>query len=195
MVDEGFLYVCDYQKHEVRRYRVGDTTGTVVTGGNGRGGRLSQLYNPAYVFVDRNHSIYVWDNTHHRVMEWVKGAKEGIVLAGGRCEGNLLTQLSYHRGVFVDPLGTVYVVEAGNHRVMRWCNEATQGNVIIGGNGEGQQANQLSRLWGLYMAISMSPIVGMIELMLCVLKILNDVELEIRCGDVADEETCSTLLF
>jgi DNA-binding beta-propeller fold protein YncE len=107
MDDQRFLYVTDVGKHEVRRYRMGETDGTVVAGGNGQGDRLNQLNFPRYVCVDRDQSVYASDWNNHRVMKWVKGAKEGIVVAGGRGEGNALTQLSYPNGVFVDPLGTV----------------------------------------------------------------------------------------
>ena len=143
MDQERCLYVSDIGEHEVRRYRVGETNGTVVAGGNGQGDRLNQLNDPTYVFVDRDHSVYVSDSWNHRVMKWVKGAKEGIVVAGGRGQGNALTQLSNPQGgVFVDPLGTVYVADTGSHRVMRWYSGATHGNVIVGGSGDGQQANQ-----------------------------------------------------
>ncbi|CAF4679197.1 unnamed protein product, partial [Rotaria sp. Silwood2] len=37
MDDNGCLYVVDNKKHEVRRYKIGDTKGTVVAGGNGQG--------------------------------------------------------------------------------------------------------------------------------------------------------------
>ena len=47
------------EKHEVRRYRRGESQGTVVAGGNGDGNRLDQLSDPQYVFVDRDHSVYV----------------------------------------------------------------------------------------------------------------------------------------
>ena len=142
--DQRFLYVSDWQKNEVRRYRVGETNGTVVAGGNGAGDRLNQLFSPTHVFVDRDYSVYVSDYYNHRVMKWVAGAKEGIVVAGGRSQGNSLTQLSHPREVFVDPSGRIYVADSWNHRVMRWCNGATQGNVVVGGNGRGQQANQLT---------------------------------------------------
>ncbi|CAF3546230.1 unnamed protein product, partial [Rotaria sp. Silwood2] len=43
-IDEnGSLYVTDFGKHEVRRYRRGESQGTVVAGGNGSGNRLDQL--------------------------------------------------------------------------------------------------------------------------------------------------------
>ncbi|CAM4983629.1 unnamed protein product [Rotaria socialis] len=143
MDDQGSLYVSNWEKHEVRRYRMGETNGTVVAGDNKAGDRFNQLINPTYVFVDRDHSVYVSDYYNHRVMKWIADAKEGIVVAGGRGQGSSLTQLSHPRGVFVDPLGRVYVADSWNHRVMRWCSGATQGTLIAGGNDRGKQANQL----------------------------------------------------
>jgi sugar lactone lactonase YvrE len=149
MDENGSLYVTVDGKDEVRRYRRGESQGTVVAGGNGIGNRLDQLSSPEYVFVDRDHSVYVSDWENHRVMKWVKRAKQGIVVAGGQGEGNGLTQLSNPWGVVVDQLGTVYVVDWGNNRIMRWLKEATKGSVIVGGNGEGEQSNQLKEPIGL----------------------------------------------
>ncbi|CAF3963356.1 unnamed protein product, partial [Rotaria sp. Silwood1] len=83
MDENGSLYVTDFGKHEVRRYRRGESQGTVVAGGNGNGNRLDQLSSPTYVFVDRDHSVYVSDWNNHRVMKWMEGAKQGMVVAGG----------------------------------------------------------------------------------------------------------------
>ncbi len=150
MDENGSLYVTDVGKHEVRRYRRGESEGTVVAGGNGKGNRLDQLSSPQYLFVDRDHSLYVSDRDNHRVMKWVEGAKEGIVVAGGRGKGDGLTQLSNPNGVVVDQLGTVYVAEGGNNRIMRWVDGETQGSVIFGGNdGGGGQSNELDGPVGL----------------------------------------------
>ncbi|CAF5044715.1 unnamed protein product [Rotaria sp. Silwood1] len=149
MDDNGYLYVVDAVEHEVRRYKIGDTRGTVVAGGNGEGHRLDQLSNPDYVFVGRDHSVYVSDNKNNRVMKWEERAKQGIVVAGDQGEGNSLTQLNGPLGIVVDQLGTVYVADVGNHRIMRWPKGATQGSVIVGGNGRGAQSNQLSLPIGL----------------------------------------------
>ncbi|CAF4565849.1 unnamed protein product, partial [Rotaria sp. Silwood2] len=101
-IDEnGSLYVTDFGKHEVRRYRRGESQGTVVAGGNGSGNRLDQLSSPHYAFVDRDHSVYVSDYANARVMKWVEGAKQGIVVAGGQGEENGLRQLSCPQGVVV----------------------------------------------------------------------------------------------
>jgi sugar lactone lactonase YvrE len=145
MDENGSLYVTDDWKHEVRRYRRGESEGTVIAGGNGNGNRLDQLSSPAYVFVDRDHSVYVSERGNHRVMKWLEGAKQGIVVAGGQGQGNGLTQLYYPRGVVVDQLGTVYVADGRNARIMRWVKGATEGSVIVGGNGVGGQSNQLNQ--------------------------------------------------
>ncbi|CAF2139632.1 unnamed protein product, partial [Rotaria magnacalcarata] len=82
MDEQRYLYVSDWKKSEVRRYQLGEKNGTLVAGGNGDGGELSQLNFPAYLFVDWQQNVYISDRNNHRVMKWDKGAKEGIVVAG-----------------------------------------------------------------------------------------------------------------
>ncbi|CAF1265942.1 unnamed protein product, partial [Rotaria magnacalcarata] len=145
MDEQRYLYVSDNGQQEVRRYRFGEQTGTVVAGGNGAGDGLNQLNKPHYLFVDGQQNIYVSDYLNNRVMKWNKGAKEGIAVAGGQGQGSALTQLHNPRGIFVDTLGTLYVADWGNHRVMRWTQgDNKQGTVIVGRNGQGAGANQFS---------------------------------------------------
>ena len=119
MDNDGYLYVSDYDKHAIRRWKLGENNGTLVAGGNGKGNRTDQLNNPRNIFIDEGHSVYVSDEQNHRVMKWVKGAKEGIVVADGQGEGSELNQLSSPRGTIVDQLDSVYVANWGNGRVMR----------------------------------------------------------------------------
>ena len=119
MDKNGYLYVSDYEKHEVRRWKIGELNGILVAGGNGKGGGLNQFDQPVHIFVDENDSVYVSDYGNHRVMKWMKGAKEGIVVAGRHGQGNSLTQLSYPHGIIVDQFETVYVADWWNDRVMR----------------------------------------------------------------------------
>ncbi|CAF4630358.1 unnamed protein product [Rotaria socialis] len=141
---QGFLYVSDTKKDEVKRFRIGESRGTKVAGSVGRGDNLNQLNWPTHIFVDRDQSVYVADTWNHRVMKWMKDAKEGIIVTGGRMEGNAPCQLSGPKGIFVDQSGTVCVADGGNHRVMLWYNGATQGEIIVGENIRGQQANRLA---------------------------------------------------
>ncbi|CAF0848835.1 unnamed protein product [Adineta steineri] len=140
----GFIYVCDYGKNEVRRWKEGDVEGELVAGGNGQGNHLNQLNQPTNIFVDDDYSIYISDYGNDRVMKWTKGAKEGIIVAGGNGQGNSLKQVSCPQGVIVDHLGQIYVADTGNNRVMRWCEGDEEGEIIVGGNGEGIQSNQLN---------------------------------------------------
>ncbi|CAF1075903.1 unnamed protein product [Rotaria sordida] len=149
MDDQRYLYISDTDKHEVKRYQIGDKNGTIVAGGNGKGASLNQLNHSTYIFVDQQQTVYVSEYGNHRVMKWNKGAKEGIVAAGGQGCGNALTQLYHPYGLFIDTLGTIYVADHANHRVMRWPKGAKQGTVIVGGNGEGEGANQLKGPVGL----------------------------------------------
>ncbi|CAF4151212.1 unnamed protein product [Rotaria sp. Silwood2] len=144
MDDNRFLYVSDYNKGEVQRWRIGDSKGIVVAGGNGKGNSLNQLNGPQYVFVDQDHSVYVSDMNNYRIMKWVQDANEGIIVAGGQGKGNNLSQLSSPYGVIVDPLGTIYVADCGNHQIVRWPNGGKEGSIVVGGNGCGNKPNQLN---------------------------------------------------
>ncbi len=149
MSNDGSLYVSDIANNDVKRWQVGETSGTVVAGGNGRGDHLDQLNGPYYIFVNQNQSVYVSDNKNHRVMKWVKGKKKGIVVVGGQGQGNGVKQLSDPLGITVDRRGTIYVSDAGNARIMCYRKGVTEGKVIVGGYGEGKQPNQLNRPNGL----------------------------------------------
>ncbi|CAF4176947.1 unnamed protein product [Adineta steineri] len=151
MDKNGFLYISDYKKNEVRRWKMGEynNEGIIVAGGNGQGNQLNQLNLPAYIFVDEDQSVYISDRNNNRVMKWRKGAKEGRIVAGGNGQGKNLNQLSYPRGVIVDNLGKIYVADWGNHRIMRWCAGEEEGEIVVGGNGKGNQPNQLNNPYGL----------------------------------------------
>ena len=79
MDNDGYLYVLDVTKHEVRRWKIGEKNGTLVARGNGKGNRFDQLNTPYYIFVDTDQSVYVSDLHNHRVMKWMKGAREEVV--------------------------------------------------------------------------------------------------------------------
>ncbi|CAF1000781.1 unnamed protein product [Adineta steineri] len=142
MDKNGDLYVSDYKKNEVRKWKHEKKEGTIVAGGRRKGNHRNQLDNPTGIFVDEDHSVYVSDTNNHRVMKWMKGAKEGIVVAGGKGRGNSLAQLSSPQGVIVDHLGNVYVGDWDNHRIMRWCKGSKEGSVVVGENETGEQPNQ-----------------------------------------------------
>ena len=144
-----YLYICDEEKHEVRRWKIGENEGILVAGRNGNGDGLNQLDEPHFIYVDQEDTLYVSDWGNHRVMKWMKGAKEGIVVAGGQGEGASLKQLNGPQGIFIEKFGTLYVSDADNERIVRWIKGAKEGSIIAGGNGKGTEANQLNLPIGL----------------------------------------------
>ncbi|CAF0863244.1 unnamed protein product [Adineta steineri] len=133
MDKNGFLYVSDWNKNEVRRCKIGENNkGIIVAGGNGKGDKLNQLNNPTFIFVDEDQSVYVSDKDNHRVMKWIKDAKEGRIVAGGngKEEGEIViggngkgdqsNQLNCPRGLSFDDEGNLYVVDWGNYRIEKF---------------------------------------------------------------------------
>ncbi|CAF3940442.1 unnamed protein product, partial [Adineta steineri] len=147
----GFLYVSDYKKNEVRRWKIGEynAKGIVVAGGNGQGDQLNQLNSPTFVFVDEDQSVYVSDYANHRIMKWRKDAKEGRIVAGGNGQGRNRNQLHHPQGVAVDVFDRIYVADFGNDRVMRWREGKKEGEIIVGENNQENLSNQLYRPFGL----------------------------------------------
>ena len=110
MDSNGSLYVNDETNAQVRRYRRGESQGTVVAGGNGFGKGLNQLRLPQGIVVDRHGNVYVADTLNHRVMLWPPGAKQGVIIASG---------LNKPVGLALNRHGDLYVVDSNNHRVLK----------------------------------------------------------------------------
>ncbi|CAF0797739.1 unnamed protein product [Adineta ricciae] len=149
MDKQGFLYVSDWKKSDVTRWKFGENHCELVASGDRSMREISQLDGPSFVFVDEDESVYVSDIRNHRVMKWNKNAREGIVVAGGNGNGINLNQLSYPRGLHISSCGEIYVTDYGNNRVMRWREGDLRGEVVVGGNGEGNKLNQLCEPEGL----------------------------------------------
>lgn len=145
------LYISDTEKHEVRRYEMGDRNGTIVAGGNGQGMNLNQLTHPTYLFVDHKLTVYVSDKVNNRVMKWDKNTTIGLVVAGSKSSASGVgrTNLYYPQGLFVDSFENIYIADSYNDRVVCWPKRMKEGIVVVGGNGRGQSAYQFNFITGL----------------------------------------------
>ena len=142
MNENGDLFVSNWLFHRVEKWKKGANEEIIVAGGNGRGDRLNQLYNPSYIFIDREETVYVSDSQNHRVMKWLKGAKEGIIVAGGHGSGNSSKQLNYPEGLIVNEVGDILTADSWNGRIVCWPLGSKEGRVVAGGNGAGEESNQ-----------------------------------------------------
>ncbi|CAF0722234.1 unnamed protein product [Adineta steineri] len=147
---DGAVYVSDLNNFAVKRWREGESNGTIVAGGYGKGKDLDQLDGPTYLFVDKDYSVYVSDTNNHRVMKWAKDAKEGILVAGNvDPTDDPRLKLSQPYGLFVDCLSNVHVVDYNHHQVMLWSNGLQEVRVVIGGYEVGDKPYQLNLPHGL----------------------------------------------
>ena len=60
MDKNGDLYVSNWKKNKVRRWKRGEKKGTVIVGGNGQGDHFNQLNYPTFLSVDQDYSLYVF---------------------------------------------------------------------------------------------------------------------------------------
>ncbi|CAF1273957.1 unnamed protein product [Adineta ricciae] len=148
----GYLFVSDWKKNEIRKYRLSEdklSGEQVVAGGNGSGSNLNQLTHPTFIFIDKTSTLFISDQGNHRIMKWSKGAKEGTLVGGFRGQGNQLTQLSRPQDIATDQFGFLYVADCDNHRIIRYTPNDMQGSIVIGEKGQGNQPFQLNSPVGL----------------------------------------------
>ncbi|CAF0873970.1 unnamed protein product [Adineta ricciae] len=135
MDKDGFVYVADDEKDEIRRWKIGEKEGTLIAGGNGKGNDLNQLNAPFFIHIDKSNSLYVSDKQNNRVMKWKKDAKEGIVVAGGIHHENTFEKLNGPTGLFVTHLGQIFVIDSNNNRIMRWNESDNKSEIVVGQDG------------------------------------------------------------
>ncbi|CAF5022701.1 unnamed protein product, partial [Rotaria sp. Silwood1] len=71
VVDQlGTVYVADGWNHRIMRWPNGAKQGSVIVGGNGRGGQSNQLNYPTGLSFDRHGNLYVVDYGNHRVQKF-----------------------------------------------------------------------------------------------------------------------------
>lgn len=63
-----YLYVSDIVKHEVIKWKIGNTNGALVADGFDQNIHFHQFNESHYIFVEQEQSIYVPDSENHRIM-------------------------------------------------------------------------------------------------------------------------------
>ena len=64
---EGYMFILDYNIHRVLMVRIGEKTGVVIFGGNGKGAALNQL-NDARCLTVLGKTLLVSDSWNHRLL-------------------------------------------------------------------------------------------------------------------------------
>ncbi|CAF1050997.1 unnamed protein product [Adineta ricciae] len=144
---DGSLYVSDAESYSAKRWRQGETAGTIVAGGRGSGSRLDQLHNPTFIWVDDNYSLYIKDKENNRIVEWGKDTTDGPVLT----DANKHTIGKVFTGIAKDHLGQLYVSDWWNRRILHVGAEGdAREKVVINDNGKGRWLGYVNNLTDLF---------------------------------------------
>lgn len=136
--NERSIYVSETDKHQIFKYKLDETNGSIVAGGHGRGSRLHQLDHPTYIFVDEQQSIFISDTKNNRVIKWIKDAKEGILVA--KC---------FPRGLYVDSSENLYVADYSKHRLIKFNKQSNEPIPISIGDEQSNDFNQVYFPWAI----------------------------------------------
>ncbi|CAF4289698.1 unnamed protein product, partial [Rotaria sordida] len=133
--DDREIVIADCGNHRIIQWKMGDTNGQVVAGGNGGGNRLNQLNYPSDVFIDKETDSLIICNIG-RVVRWSRrsgATQEEILIDNIVCWGLTMDEQRY-----------LYISDYGKHEVRRYQIGDKNGTLVAGGNGKGADLNQLN---------------------------------------------------
>jgi hypothetical protein len=120
----SLLYVADRLNHRIQKFRLGNSTGATVAGGNGMGSASNQLNNPMTEFVSQiDGSIYICDRGNNRIQRWANNAASGVTIAGSPTgvAGNTPYLLNSPYDIWIDSNDTYLIIsDSGNCRVLNY---------------------------------------------------------------------------
>jgi len=138
------MYVLDGANGRVIKWIEGDSSGTVVAGGNGLGSSTNQINQAVGMFIDSNTStIWIADMYNNRIVKWTTPTTSVVVCGSYGSNSN---QFYYPSGLFIDTsnANAIYVADTYNHRIQMWLTGATSGMTVAGITGDyGNGLNQL----------------------------------------------------
>ena len=132
--DGSALLIADKENNRILQLRPGDSAGTIVAGGRGRGLELNQLSLPSDVCVHPvDGSVVVSDMCNHRVVAYGAAGPRVIAGAGPWERGDAAHQLDTPMGICFDSDGALYVSDSGNDRVQRFAPGSFAGETVASG--------------------------------------------------------------
>ncbi|CAF2972422.1 unnamed protein product [Rotaria sp. Silwood2] len=134
--DDQTIVIADSSNNRIVQWKVDDTNGQIVAGGNGHGTRLDQMKYPVDVLIDKEtDSLIICDQDNRRVVRWSRrnDTKQGEILIGNiDCYG-----------LAIDDQKHLFVSDYDKDEVKRYQIGDKNGTLVAGGNGEGNGLNQL----------------------------------------------------
>ena len=135
--DDHSIVIADWFNHRIVEWKIGESHGKVVAGGQRRGNRLDQLDRPTDVLIDKEtNSVFIADPGNRQVLRWCRHEEtiqDEVIVDNVVCQG-----------LAIDHQGYLYVSDTVEHEVRRYTIGDKSGIVVAGGNARGNQLNQLN---------------------------------------------------
>jgi sugar lactone lactonase YvrE len=119
------------RNNRVIQWVEGQTTGTLLYGGNGQGSNANQLNYPHDIGSDSSGAIYVLDSGNYRVQKYSDSSGNGTTVVGGNGNGSGLNQIGFSMGFHVTVSGEIYIADRNNQRIVKWTPGTNQGEVVL----------------------------------------------------------------
>lgn len=132
------IYVSDSDNDRVMYFHVGNATGTVVAGGNGRGNNTNQLAFNYGLYLDTvSNSLWIPNCGSNNVVHWVLGASNWTLVAGylNGTSSSSASGFKCARDIILDPMGNAYIADRDQHRIQFFSVGEKTGITIAGSNG------------------------------------------------------------
>ena len=130
----GVFYISDMRNNRVIQWVEGQTTGTLLYGGNGQGSNANQLNYPHDIGSDSSGAFYVLDSGNYRVQKYSDSSGNGTTVAGGNGNGSGLNQIGFSMGFHITVSGEIYIADRNNQRIVKWSPGSNQGEVVLSSN-------------------------------------------------------------
>ena len=135
--DNQSIVIADFDNHRIVEWKIGESHGKIIVGGQGEGNRLDQLNRPTDVLIDKEtNSLLIADRRNRRVLRWSRLQET--------THGEIIVDNIDCFGLAIDHQRYLYVSDIGKHEVRRYRIGDKNGMVVAGGNGRGNQLNQLN---------------------------------------------------
>ncbi|CAF4042375.1 unnamed protein product [Adineta steineri] len=130
------IYIADSLDHRIVKWTTNSNTGQIVGGGNGKGNKNNQLYNPTNIIYDeKNNSFIISDGGNNRVIQYSDK---------NQTNQEIIISTIFCLGLTIDKNGFIYASDYENHEVRRYKQGDKKGELVAGGNGKGKNLNQLN---------------------------------------------------
>ena len=132
------IYSTEYYNYRVLRFYRNNSTGTLITGGNGLGLNSTQLYWPHAIHFDSlTNTLLIVNAGANNVVRSIINSTEWTFVLGdlNGLSGNSSSELASPTDVTVDPMGNIYVVDRNNHRIQFFSMDSLINGTTIAGKG------------------------------------------------------------